>query len=497
MSVPLGRREMEESLKHSNSSATRTILLLSFVALAAYGTAGVSGLAANPLEAGVHGVGAGRSQEIHVRQWEVDVSEGQRRGREGDLQTLCRLFRSLVEWLVSLLVRFWAMCVTLVRASGDRHGANPRLEFRVPAGTTSSLTRLEPFDMSRPPLAESTRDAAAVVGDLRRRLSHAVRGSNAGPALGMLQGVSPDGRQGTVGSATGRQHSWGSSRASMWAGGPIVALSAAQLVGEVNLRVAPRISPTTRSPVNGQGRWWSFRWWRRGTQRQGEERGNDGAQIGSASIFFRDDRFFGFVEKGLEDKVNKACVEARGWEECVKRGGDLLKCWESIWNATRLETEDERATRTHAGGTRVSSHSATGTSSAGNRGKRCSAVLRRYHQWELEDVVMAPDDTQRGSGTRRGDALSGIAGNALDFFTPLFVRRGGHSGAGGRPDIAARAGASDQGSRGHFLGGLSEGEARALCMTITVGAVPQTSAYRHTNVHARTRASTHILSLYL
>ena len=100
----------------------------------------------------------------------------------------------------------------------------------------------------------------------------------------------------------------------------IVALSQANLIAEAPLRVTARLTPEQdKRSRRGWGLWSGW-----GRARVREDRGEEDERLmGAASIFYRDDRFYGH----LVDGEGRACVDVETWKECVKFGGDIATCW--------------------------------------------------------------------------------------------------------------------------------------------------------------------------
>jgi len=432
------RREMEESIRHSSSSATKIIVFLSCVALVTCGAAGVSGLAS----AGVQGGGSSGKADLTDKV----------RGREGDLQVLYRLLLWLAEVICGHLVRLFDSLLAILQRSEavapvisswistarEKHAGDGGARWNAPS-------LLEPFDMRRPPLADAMRPAAVLVGDYRRRF-----GAIAAGAAGVARGFES-------GSGNEVWHE-GDQGASAWAGGPVVALSAATLVGEASLRVTPRLARRASEVGRARALWG---WWRGEAARQGRGGGSREDQVGSASLYFRDDRFFGAVQPG---HASKACVDAHALRACVKRDGPLLPCWEGLWNAAGAAAD--AASRDAAGvGDESGWASGQGARSSARPNRACSAVLRRYHQWELEDVF-APGDAREGAdasaaaarthrwgfGLQIRDALARLRRHSLESYIPIFAGMGRRGAAPGFLGSWAGDDGSDDATGGHFLG---------------------------------------------
>jgi hypothetical protein len=144
-------------------------------------------------------------------------------------------------------------------------------------------------------------------------------------------------------------------------------VSEAALVGEAEVRVSPRADrdPLT-SRVSVLPGWRGWLKWLRGVggggREGGEWRGTEGKGAGgrggaaagaAASIYYRDDRFFGNAgglagqAGGGVEANGRACVDVAAWTACVKLHSDMLKCWSLSTSSLSLALTHTHA-RTHA-----------------------------------------------------------------------------------------------------------------------------------------------------
>ncbi len=127
----------------------------------------------------------------------------------------------------------------------------------------------------------------------------------------------------------------------------MAAVSEAALVGEAEVPVSPRadMDPLSSrvSVLPGWRGWLKWVWGVGGGGRErGEWRGKEGKGAGgrggatagaAASIYYRDDRFFGHAgghaggAGGGVEANGGACVDVAAWTACVKLHSDMLKCW--------------------------------------------------------------------------------------------------------------------------------------------------------------------------
>lgn len=183
----------------------------------------------------------------------------------------------------------------------------------------------------------------------------------------------------------------------------VVGVSDAELVDEHEVPVRPRLTHhppshphSSRAAPAGLKSWWKL--WRGEHHAHDTRLAQDGKGLQAASVYYRDDRFFGFGAPN-HDKSTSVCVDVDVWKRCLKKGracgggetqqdracltreDEVLNCWEREWNETGARLRKDAATAPSAWG--------WSSASTSRFHRPCTAVVRQYLQWELQTILGA------------------------------------------------------------------------------------------------------------